>query len=162
MKSKVVRIGTRGSELALWQAQWVQRELCERFKGLKVTIEIIKTKGDKVLDSPLSKIGSKGLFTKEIEQALLAEEIDLAVHSLKDLPTELPQGLTIAALCEREDVRDVFIPHPGNPEKRLLQQPEGAKVATGRLRRRCQLLNRRPDFRRHSQAWADREDWRDY
>jgi hydroxymethylbilane synthase len=146
MKSKVVRIGTRGSELALWQAQWVQRELCERFKRLKVTIEIIKTKGDKVLDSPLSKIGGKGLFTKEIEHALLAEQIDLAVHSLKDLPTELPQGLTIAAICEREDVRDVFIPHPENPEKRLLQQPEGAKVVTGSLRRRCQLLNRRPDF----------------
>lgn len=146
MKNRIVKIGTRGSELALWQSQWVQRELRERFKRLKVEIEVIKTKGDKVLDSPLSKIGSKGLFTKEIEQALLAEEIDLAVHSLKDLPTELPQGLTIGAICEREDVRDVFIPHPRNPERKLLQQPESAKIATGSLRRRCQLLSRRPDL----------------
>jgi hydroxymethylbilane synthase len=146
MKSKQIRIGSRGSELALWQARWVQRELLQHFKKLDVTVQIIKTKGDKILDSPLSKIGDKGLFTREIEQALLSGEIDLAVHSLKDLPTELPEGLTIGAICKREDVRDVFIPHPHNTQKKLLDQPFGAKVATGSLRRKCQLLNLRRDF----------------
>jgi len=144
--NNVVKIGTRGSELALWQAQWVQRVLGERHPDLSLIIEIIKTKGDKILDSPLTKIGDKGLFTREIEQALLSCEIDLAVHSLKDLPTELPEGLTIGAVSEREDVRDVFIPHPANPRMKLLEQPPGAKIATGSLRRRCQLLNLRPDF----------------
>lgn len=144
--SDVVTIGARGSELALWQAHWVQRVLGERHAGLNLVIRIIKTKGDKILDSPLAKIGDKGLFTREIEQALLSGEIDLAVHSLKDLPTELPEGLTIGAVSEREDVRDVFIPHPGNPRRRLLEQLPGAKIATGSLRRRCQLLSLRPDF----------------
>ncbi len=146
MKNNLLRIGSRGSELALWQAQWVQRKLSEQNAGLEITIQIIKTKGDKILDSPLSTIGDKGLFTKEIEQALLKNEIDLAVHSLKDLPTELPDGLRIGAVCEREDVRDVFIPHPTNPVRKLLQQRRGAKIATGSLRRKCQLLNMRRDF----------------
>ncbi len=144
--NSVVTIGTRGSELALWQAHWVQRVLGERHTDLNLVIEIIKTKGDKILDSPLAKIGDKGLFTREIEQALLSSEIDLAVHSLKDLPTELPEGLTIGAVSEREDVRDVFIPHPGNSRMKLLEQLPGAKIATGSLRRRCQLLSLRPDF----------------
>jgi hydroxymethylbilane synthase len=147
MASETLRIGSRGSELALWQARWVQCSLAEKFPGLKIGIEIIKTQGDKILDSPLSKIGDKGLFTREIENALLQNEIDLAVHSLKDLPTELPKGLTIGAICEREDVRDAFIPHPQNPIKKLLDQPGGSKVATGSLRRKCQLLNVRPDIR---------------
>jgi hydroxymethylbilane synthase len=146
MKNNVVTIGTRGSELALWQARWVQRLLADRHADLSLVIEVIKTKGDKILDSPLAKIGDKGLFTREIEQALLSGEIDLAVHSLKDLPTELPEGLTIGAVSKREDVRDVFIPHPGNPRMRLLEQLPGAKIATGSLRRRCQLLSLRPDF----------------
>jgi hydroxymethylbilane synthase len=124
----------------------VKAQLEARVPGVESTIEIIKTKGDKVLDSPLSKIGDKGLFTREIESALLANEIDLAVHSLKDLPTSLPYGLTIGAICEREDVRDVFSPHPANPITTLLGQPKNAKVATGSLRRKCQLLNLRPDF----------------
>ncbi|MEK7671192.1 MAG: hydroxymethylbilane synthase, partial [Bacteroidota bacterium] len=140
MTANRVVIGSRGSELALWQANWVQRELHKRFPALEIPVEIIKTKGDKILDSPLSKIGDKGLFTREIEAALLAKEIDLAVHSLKDLPTELPDGLTIGAICEREDVRDVFIPHPNNSVKKLYDQPKGAKIATGSLRRKCQLL----------------------
>lgn len=146
MAGDALRIGSRGSELALWQAKWVQRELTERFKGLQVEIQIIKTKGDKILDSPLSKIGDKGLFTREIESALLKNKIDLAVHSLKDLPTEFPHGLTLGAICKREDVRDVFIPHPKNPVKKLLDQPKGSQIATGSLRRKCQLLNHRPDF----------------
>lgn len=146
MKSEALRIGSRGSELAMWQAKWVQRVLTERFPGLQVEITIIKTKGDKVLDSPLSRIGDKGLFTREIESALLACEIDLAVHSLKDLPTQLPDGLSLGAICEREDVRDVFIPHSKNPSKQLLNQSHGALIATGSLRRKSQLLNMRPDF----------------
>jgi hydroxymethylbilane synthase len=146
MTSDVLRIGSRGSDLALWQARWVRDQLLLRFPALEILLTIIKTKGDKILDAPLSKIGDKGLFTREIEHALLAGEIDLAVHSLKDLPTELPEGLTIGAVCEREDVRDVFIPHPSNKNSRLLDQPQGARIVTGSLRRRCQLLNLRPDF----------------
>jgi hydroxymethylbilane synthase len=114
--------------------------------GLGVTITIIKTTGDRVLDSPLSLIGDKGLFTREIEHALLEGTIDLAVHSLKDLPTELPAGLTLGAVTEREDVRDVFLPHPANRTRTLLDQPAGARIATGSLRRRSQMLALRPDF----------------
>lgn len=146
MKRNVLRIGSRGSELALWQARWVRSELSRFHPGLETTVEIIRTTGDRILDSPLSQIGDKGLFTREIEQALLSGTIDLAVHSLKDLPTELPAGLIIGAISKREDVRDVFIPHPQNPIRKLLDQPHGAKIATGSLRRKCQLLWLRPDF----------------
>ena len=146
MTAPALVIGSRGSDLALWQAKWVQNALRKRFEGTRVDVRIIKTKGDRILDSPLSKIGDKGLFTREIENALLNGEIDIAVHSLKDLPTELPQGLIIGAMCEREDVRDVFIPHPRNPLKKLLDQVRGSTIATGSLRRRCQLLYSRPDF----------------
>ncbi len=145
-KSDHMTIGSRGSELALWQAHWVEKSLQRHYARLQVLVRVIKTKGDKILDSPLSKIGDKGLFTREIENALLSGEVDIAVHSLKDLPTELPKGLTIGAICEREDVRDVFIPHPGNPIRRLLDQPQSAKIATGSLRRKCQLLHLRPDI----------------
>ncbi|HXG00438.1 MAG TPA: hydroxymethylbilane synthase [Bacteroidota bacterium] len=147
MNSRRVVIGSRGSELALWQARWIQQRLQERFDDLEVTITIIKTTGDRILDAPLSKIGDKGLFTREIEAALLRGEIDLAVHSLKDLPTRLPDGLVLGAVTEREDVRDVFIPHPKNPTRTLLSQSEGAQIATGSLRRKCQLLNLRPDVK---------------
>lgn len=146
MTANRLRIGSRGSELALWQARWVQSSIQHVVPGMDVTIEVIKTTGDKILDSPLSVIGDKGLFTKEIEQALLEEKIDLAVHSLKDLPTTLPQGLALGAVCKREDVRDVFVPHPSNPVRALLEQPAGARIATGSLRRKCQLLARRPDL----------------
>jgi hydroxymethylbilane synthase len=146
MKNRRLRIGSRGSELALWQARWIQRALLEHHPGLATTIDIIKTKGDRILDSPLSRIGDKGLFTREIEQALLRGTIDAAVHSLKDLPTELPPGLTIGAVCEREDVRDVFIPHPSNPIRTLKDQPRSAAIATGSLRRKCQVLHLRPDL----------------
>lgn len=142
-----LRIGSRGSELALWQAHWVRDRLEALHPHLTVEITIIKTKGDKILDAPLSRIGDKGLFTREIEHELLEGGIDLAVHSLKDLPTELPAGLMLGAVTEREDVRDVFIPRPGGSVRCLGDLPQGAAVATGSLRRRCQLLHRRPDLR---------------
>lgn len=145
MTTSSLCIGSRGSDLALWQARWVQGELQRRTPGLSVMIKIIKTTGDKILNAPLSRIGDKGLFTKEIESALLAGQIDLAVHSLKDLPTQLPGGLSIGAVCEREDIRDVFLPHPTNPVRTLRDQPQGVIVATGSLRRRSQVLAMRPD-----------------
>jgi hydroxymethylbilane synthase len=141
-----IRIGTRGSELALWQTHHVQSLLERLFPHLTIDIEIIKTTGDKILDAPLAKIGDKGLFTKELELALLDNRVDLAVHSFKDVPTQVPQGLTIAAILEREDVRDVFIArHPGGV-KTFAELPAGAVLATGSLRRRSQLLGARPDL----------------
>ncbi len=143
--NKVI-IGTRGSQLALWQAEWVKKELMRFHPKRQIEIEIINTTGDKILDSPLSKIGDKGLFTKEIELALLDHHIDLAVHSLKDVPTNLPQGLTLAAITKREDVRDVFISHPHKNYKKFSDVPVKAKIATGSLRRKCQALNWRQDL----------------
>ncbi len=145
MKEKIT-IGSRGSALALWQTNWVKGELQKYFPLLKIEVEIIKTTGDKILDSPLSKIGDKGLFTKELESALLENQIDLAVHSLKDVPTKLPDRLLIAAVAEREDSRDVFIASANNNYHKLENIPVGSKVATGSLRRKCQLLNLRPDL----------------
>ena len=132
-------IGSRGSQLALWQARWVQSQLLAA--GIESRIEIIKTTGDKILDVPLAKVGSKGLFTKEIEDALLDGSVDLAVHSLKDMPTELPDGLTLAAIPEREDVRDAII---GSTLDAL---PQGALVGTSSLRRTAQLRALRPDLK---------------
>lgn len=131
-----LRIGSRGSKLALWQASWVKERLEER--GCVCEIEIIKTKGDQILDVSLARIGGKGLFTKEIEEALLDGRIDLAVHSLKDLPTELPAGLTIASIPQREDARDVMV------GAKLTDLPEHAKVGTSSLRRSAQLRALRP------------------
>ncbi len=131
-------IGSRGSQLALWQARWVQARLEER--GHNCRIEIIKTTGDKITDVPLAKVGTKGLFTKEIEEALQEGRIDLAVHSLKDLPTELPAGLGLAAIPEREDPRDALA------GARLADLKSGAKVGTSSLRRVAQLKARRPDL----------------
>ncbi|MBI3765612.1 MAG: hydroxymethylbilane synthase [Ignavibacteriales bacterium] len=142
---KRIIIGSRGSQLALWQAGFVKHELEKKFPQLQIEIETMKTTGDKILDSPLSKIGDKGLFTKENEHALLKHKIDLAVHSLKDLPTELPLGLIIGAITKREDVHDVFIKHPSKQYIHLEDVPHGGKIATGSLRRKCQLLNWRPD-----------------
>lgn len=130
-------VGSRGSELALWQATWIQTQL--ETLGETCRIEIIKTTGDKITDVPLAKAGTKGLFTKEIEEALLAGRIDLAVHSLKDLPTELPAGLCIAAVPEREDPRDALV------GCRLEDLPAGAKIGTSSLRRVAQLRALRPD-----------------
>ena len=109
MKNRKIVIGTRGSRLALWQAEWVKSEL-ERFHpGITVELNKIKTTGDKILDVPLAKVGGKGLFVKEIEEALLRGEADIAVHSMKDVPTEFPEGLHLAVICKREDPRDAFI-----------------------------------------------------
>lgn len=138
-----IRIGSRGSELALWQANWVKKELEKNYPSFKISVKIIKTEGDKILDIALSKIGDKGLFTKAIEDALLDGSIDLAVHSLKDLPTELPAGLCIGAVSKREDPHDAFISIKYN---NLDELPIGSTIATGSLRRRCQLLNFRDDF----------------
>ncbi len=149
MKNKVV-IGTRGSKLALWQAEWVKSELQRMNPGLEVELNKIKTTGDKILDVPLAKVGGKGLFVKEIEEALLRGEADLAVHSMKDVPTEFPEGLHLAVICEREDPRDAFIARIENGESVIAgfeSLPRGASVGTSSLRRSCQLLNRRPDLR---------------
>ena len=145
--SERITIGSRGSKLALWQAHWVKAELEKRFRHLTINVRVIKTTGDNILDSPLAAIGDKGLFTKEIEHELLEGEIDLAVHSLKDLPTELPHGLTIGAITEREDVHDVFVAHPKTHYSSLDDLPKQATIATGSLRRKCQLLHWRSDLR---------------
>ncbi len=131
-------IASRGSQLALWQAHWVEAELTAL--GHECRIEIIKTTGDKITDVPLAKVGGKGLFTKEIEEALLDGRADLAVHSLKDLPTELPEGLVLAAVPEREDPRDAIV------GKRIDELPKGARVGTSSLRRSAQLRKLRPDL----------------
>lgn len=142
MKRKYI-IGTRGSALALWQTDFVKTELERRFPEAAFDVRVIKTTGDRILDTSLSKIGDKGLFTKQIENALLDGEIDLAVHSLKDLPTVQPENLIIGAVSERETPNDVLIAENCDSIDDL---PEGARVATGSLRRRSQLLNYRPDL----------------
>jgi hydroxymethylbilane synthase len=131
-------IASRGSQLALWQARWVEAQLSAA--GLECRIEIIKTTGDKITDVPLAKVGTKGLFTKEIEEALLDGRAHLAVHSLKDLPTELPEGLVLAAIPEREDPRDAMV------GRTLANLALGAKVGTSSLRRAAQLRQLRPDL----------------
>lgn len=141
---QIIIIGSRGSELALWQANHVKREIEKRNKNVKVEISIIKTKGDKILDVALSKIGDKSLFTKELEVELLAKRVDLAVHSLKDLQTEIPTGLKLAVVTKRHEVEDVLIARKKGMTIQSL--PDNAKVATGSLRRRSQLLHLRPDI----------------
>jgi hydroxymethylbilane synthase len=137
----LLRIGSRGSQLALWQANHISALLREH--GHEVEIEIIKTTGDKITDVALAKVGTKGMFTKEIEEALAAGGIDLAVHSLKDLPTEIPQGFEIAAITTRENPRDVFC----SPKyKDVGQLPQKARVGTSSLRRQAQLKALRPDL----------------
>ena len=136
-------IGTRGSKLALWQAEWVHARLRQLEPGLSVSLKRIKTSGDKILDTPLATIGGKGLFVKEIEDALLRGEIDLAVHSMKDVPTRLPEGLEILSIPEREDPRDALISRDGVTLDRLAA---GSRIGTSSLRRQAQLLNARPDL----------------
>jgi len=136
-------IGARGSRLAVWQAEWVQARLKELAPELTVTLQRIKTSGDKILDVPLAAIGGKGLFVKEIEEALLGEEIDLAVHSMKDVPTTLPDGLSILCVPAREDPRDVLI---SRDSCSLDQLPKGSRIGTSSLRRQAQLLHYRPDL----------------
>ena len=142
--SNKIRIGTRGSQLALWQANWVKEQLIRKHPDLDVEIHTIKTTGDKILDVPLAKVGGKGLFVKEIEEALLDKSVDLAVHSMKDVPTELPDGLGIVAVSEREDPRDAVLGRESTP---ILDLPQGAKIGTSSLRRQAQLFAARPDFK---------------
>jgi len=143
-KTKVI-IGSRGSDLALWQANFVKKELERKSRNIIVDIKIIQTKGDNILDIALSRIGDKSLFTKELEIQLLEEKIDLAVHSLKDLQTQIPDGLKLSAVTKRHAVEDVLIAR--KKETTILNLKEGATVATGSLRRRCQLLHFRPDIK---------------
>lgn len=149
MKNKII-IGTRGSKLALWQAEWIKSELLKLYPHLDIELNKIKTTGDKILDVPLSKVGGKGLFVKEIEEALLRREADIAVHSMKDVPTDFPEGLHLAVITKREDPRDVFIAS-ATENKTLIKSfkdlPEGATIGTSSLRRSSQLLNIRPDLR---------------
>ncbi|OCC14892.1 Porphobilinogen deaminase [Dissulfuribacter thermophilus] len=139
----ILRLGTRKSKLALTQSNWVKQEIEKRFPDVQVELVKVTTKGDKILDVPLAKVGGKGLFVKEIEEALLDGRIDFAVHSLKDVPTELPQGLEVSVFPEREDPRDALIARDG---KGLMELPPGAKVGTSSLRRMAQLRAVRPDL----------------
>ena len=140
----LLRIGTRGSALALWQAEWVRSRLTAAHPGLTVELVTIKTQGDKILDVPLAKVGGKGLFVKEIEEALLEGRVEVAVHSMKDMPAELPAGLRVAAMPLREDPRDVLVMREGSGFADL---PPGARVGTSSLRRATQLLHLRGDLK---------------
>ncbi|MGA2191771.1 MAG: hydroxymethylbilane synthase [Nitrospirota bacterium] len=142
-RDKIV-IGTRGSMLALWQAEFVQRELMKTNPGVTIVLEKIKTTGDMILDVPLAKVGGKGLFVKEIEEAMLRKEIDIAVHSMKDVPTALPESLHLACMTKREDPRDAFL---SRDSASFMALPKGASVGTSSLRRQCQLLAARPDIK---------------
>ena len=138
-----IRIGTRGSSLALWQANWVKEHISRAFPHLEISLITIRTKGDKLIDVNLATVGGKGLFVKEIEEGLLAGRIDLAVHSMKDVPVQFPEGLQIRVIPRREDPRDVLI---SRNHLTLDELPSGAKIGTSSLRRRAQLLSFRPDL----------------
>ena len=142
MALKQLRIGTRASQLALWQANWVKSELEKRYPEMEVSLLKIKTIGDKILDVPLAQVGGKGLFVKEIEEAMLRGDIDIAVHSMKDVPTEFPEGLGLHCITEREDPRDAVI----SRGIKFADLPQGAKIGTSALRRQAQLLKIRPDM----------------
>ena len=143
MSTREIRIATRKSALALWQAEYVKARLEHAHSGLKVTLVPMVSRGDKLLDSPLSKIGGKGLFVKELETALLEQQADIAVHSMKDVPMDFPEGLGLFCICEREDPRDAFV---SNHFPNLAALPAGSVVGTSSLRRQTQLLARRPDL----------------
>ncbi|NNM52234.1 MAG: hydroxymethylbilane synthase [Pseudomonadales bacterium] len=138
-----LKIATRKSPLALWQAEYVRDRLQQAHRGLNVELLTMTTRGDRILDAPLAKVGGKGLFVKELEHALLEGRADLAVHSMKDVPMEFPEGLMLAATCERADPRDALISHRF---EHLLDLPQGAIVGTSSLRRQCQLRALRPDL----------------
>jgi hydroxymethylbilane synthase len=143
MSAQAVRIATRKSPLAMWQAEHVAAALRAAHPGLEVEILGMSTQGDKILDTPLAKIGGKGLFVKELEERMLSDDADIAVHSMKDVPVELPAGLHLSVILEREDPRDAFV---SNHHASLVALPEGARVGTSSLRRQCQLADRRPDL----------------
>ena len=138
-----IRIATRESQLALWQAYFIKAELERHHPGIVVEILGMKTKGDKILDVPLAKVGGKGLFVKELEQAMLEDRADIAVHSMKDVPMEFPEGLGLSVICEREDPSDAFV---SNHYNNLDELPQGAKVGTSSLRRQLQIKALRPDL----------------
>ncbi|HBP21513.1 MAG TPA: hydroxymethylbilane synthase, partial [Planctomycetes bacterium] len=147
MSERILRLGTRGSRLALWQAHWVRDAIKERL-GREVELVILKTQGDKDQSKPVTQLGGVGVFVKELERALLANEIDLAVHSLKDLPTDLPEGLCVAAYPVRKSPHECLIVHPDAVDRARGPIPliKGATVGTASLRRRALLLERRPDL----------------
>lgn len=140
---KTLKIATRQSPLALWQAEHIRERLETLHSGLKVELVTFVTQGDKILDTPLAKIGGKGLFVKELEAALLDGRADLAVHSMKDVPMQLPEGLELAVICEREDPFDAFV---SNQYESFDALPQGAKLGTSSLRRKSQILKQRPDL----------------
>ena len=144
--SREIRIATRKSALALWQAEYVKAALERAHPGLRVSLVPMVSRGDKLLDAPLAKIGGKGLFVKELETALLENEADIAVHSMKDVPMDFPEGLGLYCICEREDPRDAFV---SNTYDSLDALPPGSVVGTSSLRRQAQLLARRPDLNIH-------------
>lgn len=141
--SEILRIATRKSPLAMWQAEHVQQRLQQAHPGLQVELVPMSTKGDKILDVPLAKIGGKGLFVKELEQGILDKQADIAVHSIKDVPVEFPPGLAMPIILEREDPRDAFV---SNQHAELDALPQGARLGTSSLRRQCQIRERRADL----------------
>lgn len=143
MSDKILRIATRQSPLAMWQAEYVQQRLIASHPGLRVALVPMVTRGDVILDTPLAKVGGKGLFVKELEQAMLSDRADIAVHSMKDVPVAFPDGLGLVTICEREDPHDAFVSHQYDSVDAL---PQGAIVGTSSLRRQCQISARRPDL----------------
>jgi hydroxymethylbilane synthase len=143
MLDNVLRIATRQSPLALWQAHYVKAAPGSLPSGLRVELVPMVTRGDVILDTPLAKVGGKGLFVKELELAMLENRADIAVHSMKDVPVEFPEGLGLVTICEREDPRDAFV---SNHYDSLDELPAGSVVGTSSLRRQCQLAERRPDL----------------
>ena len=143
MNNTTVRIATRKSALALWQAEYVKSQLEHFHQGINVELVAMTTKGDIILDTPLAKVGGKGLFVKELEVAMLENRADIAVHSMKDVPVDFPEGLGLETICPREDPRDAFV---SNTYKALSELPQGAIVGTSSLRRQCQLKASRPDL----------------
>ncbi len=144
MATRTLKIGTRASALALWQANWVKERLEERYPDLEVTLTKIKTQGDKILDVPLAMVGGKGLFVKEIQEAMLRHEVDIAVHSMKDVPTFFPAGTGLRCITEREDPRDIVVLKEGYSSFSEIRQQ--GRIGTSSLRRKAQLLNLRPDL----------------
>ncbi len=145
MGKRILRIGTRASALALWQANWIKDRLEERYPDLEVTLTKIKTQGDKILDVPLAMVGGKGLFVKEIQEAMLRNEVDIAVHSMKDVPTVFPDGTDLRCITEREDPRDIVVLK--DAYQSFTDIPLGGRIGTSSLRRKAQLLNLRPDLK---------------
>ena len=143
MLEKTLKIATRQSPLALWQANYVKDRMQQLYPEITIELVPMVTKGDVILDSPLAKIGGKGLFVKELENALLTKEADIAVHSMKDVPMQFPEGLGLAVICQREDPRDAFVSHS---YRTFAELPQGAVVGTSSLRRQCQLKALRPDL----------------